>query len=67
MLVLGHDTIENIEMYIVTILGVGFGSDELGEILVNVHLEMLLLYCLIMYDEWRVIGDILCLVGLGYV
>jgi hypothetical protein len=52
---------------IVTILGVGFGSDELGEILVNVHLEMLLLYCLIMYEEWRVIGDILCLVGLGYV
>ena len=35
----------------VTMLGVGFGSNELGETLINVHAEILLLCCLIMYDK----------------
>jgi hypothetical protein len=51
----------------VTMLCAGFGNGELGETLENVHLGMLLFYYLIMYDEWSVVGDILCLAGLGYV
>jgi len=51
---------------IVATLGAGFGSDDLGETLINVHAKILLLCCLIMYDKWSVISDIVYSAGLGY-
>jgi len=32
-------------------LGAGFGNDDLGQTLINVHAEIFILCCLIMYDK----------------
>jgi hypothetical protein len=42
---------------VVAMLGVGLGSDDLGETLANVLTEMFLC-CVIMYDDWSVVGDV---------
>jgi hypothetical protein len=38
-------------------LGAGLRSDDLGETLVNVLTRMLFLCCVMMYDDWSVVGD----------
>jgi hypothetical protein len=42
---------------VVAMLGASLGSDDLGETLVNVLTEILFLCCVMMYDDWSVVGD----------
>jgi len=48
---------------VVAMLGVGLGSDDLGKTLVNVLTKMLFFGCVIMYDDWSVVGDVYIQLG----